>query len=157
MADDGPQWVSEFSGVVFPGDCKTTFDTLSMGKKLKWIIYKINDTKTKMEVEESSADGDYTALRTALLAKKRTVRGDEKPDARYAVLDLEHDVGGGEGKRSRIVFIVWIPDEAPTQIKLIYSTSKDALVRACGLHYIVEAHDEDDLEYDNILSRAKLN
>jgi hypothetical protein len=43
------------------------------------------------------------------------------------------------------------------QIKLIYSTSKDALTRACGLHYIIEAHDEDDLEYDNVLSRAKLN
>lgn len=43
------------------------------------------------------------------------------------------------------------------QIKLIYSTSKDALTRACGLHYIIEAHDEDDLEYDNILSRAKLS
>jgi len=156
MAEDGPQWVSEFSGVVFPNNCKTTFDTLSMGKKLKWIIYKINNAKTTFEVDEQSDAGDYASLRTALLAKTRTVRGTEKPDARYAVMDLEHDVGGGEGKRSRIVMVVWIPDNAETAIKLIYSTSKDALTRACGLHYIIEAHDEDDLEYDNVLSRAKL-
>jgi cofilin len=108
--------VSEFSGVVFPGDCKKTFDTLSMGKSLKWIIYKINDSKTKIEVEESSPDPDYAALRKALLSKTRTTRGNEKPDARYAILDLEHDVGGGEGKRSRIVFIVWIPDNAETAV-----------------------------------------
>jgi len=157
MSDDGPQWVSEFSGVVFPNSCKTTFDTLSMGKKLKWIVYKINNAKTGIEVEETSEAADYDALRASLLAKTRTTRGNEKPDARYAVMDIEHDVGGGEGKRSRIVFIVWIPDNAETAIKLIYSTSKDALTRACGLHYIIEAHDEDDLEYDNVLSRAKLN
>ncbi len=87
-----------------------------MGKKLKWIVYKINNAKTTFEVDESSESGDYAALRTSLLAKTRTVRGTEKPDARYAVMDLEHDVGGGEGKRSRIVMIVWIPDNAETAV-----------------------------------------
>jgi cofilin len=87
-----------------------------MGKKLKWIIYKLNNAKTTFEVDEQSDTGDYASLRTALLTKTRTVRGTEKPDARYAVMDLEHDVGGGEGKRSRIVMVVWIPDNAETAV-----------------------------------------
>jgi cofilin len=89
-----------------------------MGKKLKWIVYKINNAKTTFEVDEQSESGDYDALRASLLTKTRTVRGTEKPDARYAVMDLEHDVGGGEGKRSRIVMVVWIPDNAETAVRV---------------------------------------
>lgn len=36
---------------------------------------------------------------------------------RYAVFDVEYDADGGEGKRSKITFISWVPDDAPQYVR----------------------------------------
>lgn len=37
---------------------------------------------------------------------------------RYAVYDLEYDAPGGEGKRSKITFIAWSPDNASLMVEI---------------------------------------
>lgn len=36
---------------------------------------------------------------------------------RYAVFDVEYDAEGGEGQRSKITFISWVPDDANLYVR----------------------------------------
>jgi len=64
-------------------------------------------------VEETSREADFGVFREKLLnAKSKDRRGKEGIGGRYAVYDMEYDAPGGEGKRSKITFIAWCPDDA---------------------------------------------
>jgi cofilin len=107
------------SGVSVAPECIQAFNDLKLGKSTKWIIYKISDDWKEIVVEESSTDPDYSKFREKLLnAKSKNKRGEEGIGGRYAVFDVEYDAEGGEGKRSKITFISWVPDDAPQYVSL---------------------------------------
>jgi len=143
------------SGVSVTPDCITTFNDLKLGKDLKWIIYKISDDWKEIVVEETSKTGDYAAFREKLMsAKSKDKAGNEGIGPRYAIYDFEYEAPGGEGKRSKITFIAWSPDNASLKPKMMYSSSKDAIKRSLnGIAAEVQANDEDELEYDSIIAR----
>lgn len=119
-----------------------------MGKgKVKFVIYKVGSNKKEVVVDEVGHDQDYEVFREKLTSA-RDDKGNVAP--RYAVYDVEYELGAGEGKRcvissplssysfssmsfpfetvlvdlltivflrydrSKIVFISWVPTEAPT-------------------------------------------
>lgn len=71
-------------------------------------------------VEETSTDPDYSKFREKLVnAQSKSKRGESAPlgvGGRYAVFDVEYEAEGGEGKRSKITFISWVPDDAPQYV-----------------------------------------
>ncbi|CAK4033010.1 related to Cofilin [Lecanosticta acicola] len=144
------------SGVSVAPECIQAFNELKLGKSTKWIIYKISDDWKEIVVEETSTDPDYSKFREKLLsAKSKNKRGEEGIGGRYAVFDVEYEADGGEGKRSKITFISWVPDDAPQYPRMMYSSSKDALKRALnGLAADIQANDPDDIEHESIKSRV---
>ncbi|GAB7360099.1 hypothetical protein MBLNU230_g7863t1 [Neophaeotheca triangularis] len=144
------------SGVSVTPDCISAFNDLKLGKSTKWIIYKISDDWKEIQVEESSSDPDYSKFREKLVnAKSKDKKGQEGKGGRYAVFDMEFDAPGGEGKRSKITFISWVPDDAAQYPRMMYSSSKDALKRALnGIAADIQANDEDDIEYDTLIQRV---
>ncbi|KAF2738656.1 actin depolymerizing protein [Polyplosphaeria fusca] len=143
------------SGVSVAPECISAFNELKLGKDIKWIIYKISDDWKEIVVEETSTDGDFSAFREKLInAKSKDRKGKEGIGGRYAVFDVEYDLEEG-GKRNKITFISWIPDDSPQYPRMMYSSSKDALKRALnGLAADIQANDQDDIEFDNIISRV---
>ena len=98
-------------------ECIQAFNELKLGKSTKWIIYKITDDWKEIVVEETSTDADYSKFREKLIsAKSKNKRGEEGMGGRYAVFDVDYDAAGGEGKRSKITFISWVPDDAPQYV-----------------------------------------
>ena len=70
-----------------------------MGKgdeKLKYIIYRITDNKKEVEVADYGNEADYEVFREKLVNSKDS-KGNPAP--RYAVYDVEYELGAGEGKR----------------------------------------------------------
>lgn len=105
------------SGVSVTPECIQAFNDLKLGKSTKWIIYKISDDWKEIQVEETSTDPDYSKFREKLLnAKSTDKKGNEVMGGRYAVFDVEYDLEGNEGKRSKITFISWVPDDAPQYV-----------------------------------------
>lgn len=84
----------------------TTFNDLKLGKKYKFIIFALNDKKTEIVVEKTSSELDYDSFLENL----------PENDCRYAIYDFEYELGNGEGKRSKIVFLSWSPDTAPVRV-----------------------------------------
>ncbi|KAK3074429.1 hypothetical protein LTR53_008314 [Teratosphaeriaceae sp. CCFEE 6253] len=144
------------SGVSVAPECIQAFNELKLGKSTKWIIYKISDDYKEIVVEETSKEADYNKFREKLLnAKSKNKRGEEGIGGRYAVYDFEYDAPGGEGKRSKITFISWVPDDAPQYPRMMYSSSKESLKRALnGLAADIQANDPDDIEQDSVLQRV---
>jgi len=144
------------SGVSVAPECITKFNDLKLGKSIKYIIYKLSDDYKEVVVEEASEQADWEAFREKLInAKSKNRAGKEAKGPRYAVYDFAYDLVSGEGRRNKITFIAWSPDDAGIQPKMIYASSKESLKRALnGLAVELQANDEDDIEYQSILAKV---
>lgn len=145
------------SGVSLPEDCVTAFLELKLGKSTKYIIYKLSDDYTEIVIEDSSNDPDWEAFRQKLIkAESKDKKGNAGVGPRYAVYDFAYELANGEGKRNKIIFIAWSPDDAAIQSKMVYASSKTVLRRALsGVATEIQANDADDLEYDEILKQVR--
>jgi len=144
------------SGAQVAADCVTKFNELKLNKKIKFIIYKLDDNYKEIVVDEASEDGDWEVFREKLItAQSKSKTGKVGKGPRYAVYDFNYDLASGEGSRSKITFIAWSPDDAGIQPKMIYASSKDALKRALnGIATEFQANDEDDIEYQSVLAKV---
>ncbi|ODQ76920.1 hypothetical protein BABINDRAFT_55433 [Babjeviella inositovora NRRL Y-12698] len=130
------------SGVSVADESLSTFNELKLGKKLKYVIFSLNDKKTEIVVEKTSDEQDYEKFLEDL----------PENDCRYAVYDFEYEIGGGEGKRSKIVFFTWSPDTAPVRAKMVYASSKDALRRALnGVSTDIQGTDFSEVAFESVL------
>lgn len=86
-----------YVSVSITDECISAFNELRMGKgKVKYVIYKIANNKKEVVVDEIGHDHNYEVFRERLIAA-RDDKGNVAP--RYAVYDVEFELGGGEGKR----------------------------------------------------------
>ncbi|KAF3921472.1 Cofilin [Orbilia brochopaga] len=139
------------SGVAVASECIEKFDELKLGKKLKYVIYKLNDTKTQVTVEKDDrgSEGDYEKVYEEFIANL------PETDCRWAIYDFEYELSSGEGKRNKICFISWSPDDAGIRSKMVYSSSKDALRRSLsGVAVEIQASDFSEVSYETVLEKC---
>jgi len=144
------------SGVQISPECITKFNELKLGKKFKYIIYKLSDDFRQTVVDEASEDDNWDNFREKLVnATTKSKSGAVGKGPRYAVYDFAFELKAGEGARNKIIFIAWSPDDAGVQSKMIYASSKDALKRSlAGIAEELQANDEDDIEYQSVLRKV---
>ncbi|KAK6534394.1 cofilin [Arthrobotrys megalospora] len=129
--------------VAVDGACIDKFEELKLRKTSKYIIYKLNDTKTQIVVDKSSTDSDYSTFLEDL----------PEEDCRWAVYDFAYSTADGE--RNKIVFISWSPDNAPVRSKMTYSSSKDALRRAFnGVGAEIQGTDYAEVSHEALLDKV---
>ncbi|MCJ1254838.1 cofilin [Lignoscripta atroalba] len=142
------------SGISVAPECISTFNELKLGKgTVKYIIYKLSDDYKEIVVEESSSDGDWETFQSKLMNAKASYKGKEGKGPRYAVYDFEYELEAGEGKRSKITFISWSPDEGTLVFpRMTYASSKEALKNALnGIAAEIQANRDDEIEYATVL------
>ncbi|EEP79260.1 conserved hypothetical protein [Uncinocarpus reesii 1704] len=133
-------------------DCITAYNELRLGRgKTKFIIFKIADNRREIVVDEASGEPDYEVFREKLENAKDSKGA---PAPRYAVYDVEFELEGGEGKRNKIVFISWVPNETPTFWSMLYATSRQTLKNAINPHTSIHADDKAELEWKYVLAEA---
>ncbi|KAB8301192.1 hypothetical protein EYC80_003085 [Monilinia laxa] len=134
-------------------ECIEKFNEMKLQKKIKWIVYKINDEGTKVVVDTSSESADWEPFREVLVnAKALNKNKTQGKGPRYAVYDFNYDLANGEGQRTKLTFISWSPDDATTFPKMMYASTKESFKRALsGLSGDeLQANDEADLEENEI-------
>ncbi|GME94571.1 unnamed protein product [[Candida] boidinii] len=136
------------SGVQVSDEALQAFNELKLGTKkenLKYVIYKLNDDKTKIVVEKTSSDASYDSFLENL----------PEDDCRYATYDFSYEISAGEGKRSKMVFYAWSPDTANIRAKMVYASSKDALRRALnGISTDIQGTDFSEVAYESVLEKV---
>jgi hypothetical protein len=82
-------------------ECVTKFQELKLGKKCKYIIYKLNKENTQIVIEKVSQGGDYEDFLEDLPAY----------ECRWGVFDLEYRKETAEGepivKYNKLMFVHW--------------------------------------------------
>lgn len=129
---------SQSSGVKVNPECLDSFQQLKLGKKAKYIIYKLSDDNTEIVVAKTSDSPDYDEFLAEFPAQ----------DCRYAIYDLEFEKEG-EGKRNKICFFSWSPDESKIKQKMVYASSKDAIRKALvGVATDIQGTDFSEVSYE---------
>ncbi|KAK5709421.1 hypothetical protein LTS12_028088, partial [Elasticomyces elasticus] len=72
---------------------------------------------------------------------------------RYAVYDVEYELPG-EGKRSKIIFISWVPTETPTLWSMLYASTRENLKQALNMTTSIHADDKSEIEWKTVLAEA---
>ncbi|KAF5360671.1 hypothetical protein D9756_004989 [Leucocoprinus leucothites] len=122
-------------------ECLEVYQELKLKKIHKYIIYALNPTFTQIVVEKKSHADDYEEFLSQL----------PENEPRYAVYDVEYESEGG-GRRNKIVFIAWTPDNAKIKQKMVYASSKDALRKSLiGIAVEVQASDFSEAAYESEL------
>ncbi|GCF00363.1 cofilin [Zygosaccharomyces mellis] len=133
------------SGVSVADESLQAFNDLKLGKKYKFVLYGISEDKTTIIVKETSTSQSYDEFLGKL----------PENDCLYAIYDFEYELGGNEGKRSKIVFFTWSPDTAPVRSKMVYASSKDALRRALtGVSSDIQGTDFSEVSFETVLERV---
>ncbi|KIY46739.1 cofilin [Fistulina hepatica ATCC 64428] len=132
------------SGVGVNHDCLAKFQELKLGKKTKYIIFNLNDDNTEIVVEKTSTSTDYDEFLADL----------PEADCRWAVYDFEYEKEDA-GKRNKICFIAWSPDDAKIKKKMVFASSKDALRRSLvGVATDIQGTDMSEVSYESVLAKA---
>ena len=93
-----------FDSVTVAQECVDAFNELKLGKKVRYIIYKMSDDYTQVVVEDKApvqddAKAEWDDFRQKLLNAKAVHKGKESKGPRYAIYDFEYELDAGEGKR----------------------------------------------------------
>jgi len=133
------------SGVGVNDEAVTKFQDLKLGKSLRYIIYKLNDTNTEVVVEKTGpASATYADFQKSLPAT----------DCRYAVYDFEFSTPEG-GTRNKIIFILWAPDGSKIKPKMLYTSSKaDLRKKLVGIATEVQATDASEIDHAYVLEKV---
>ncbi|KAF8923552.1 cofilin, partial [Dissophora ornata] len=134
---------SSASGVQADPECLTAFQELKLGKKLRYIVYKLSDDHKSIVVEKQAVTATYAEFLEHL----------PDDDCRWAVYDFDYKIADGE--RNKIVFYTWAPDNAKIKAKMLYSSSKDALRRSLnGVGVEIQGTDSDEVDYETVLEKV---
>ncbi|PLW07295.1 hypothetical protein PCANC_21556 [Puccinia coronata f. sp. avenae] len=133
------------SGVSVNQQCMLDFMDLKLKKKSKYIIYAISDDAKEIIVEKVSESLSYDDFLHDL----------PETSCRYAVYDFEYDLADAEGKRNKLCFFTWSPDDAKIKNKMIYAASKRALREALvGIGLEIQGTDASEVAYETVLEKA---
>ncbi|KDQ62618.1 hypothetical protein JAAARDRAFT_54545 [Jaapia argillacea MUCL 33604] len=135
--------VVEASGVAVSSECLSEYQTLKLGKKLKYIIFTLNKDNTEIIVEKTSNSHEYEDFLADL----------PEGDCRYAVYDYEYELEEG-GKRNKLAFVAWSPDDARVKRKMLFASSKDAIRRSLvGIAVEIQGTDLSEVAFETVVAK----
>ncbi|TPX66857.1 hypothetical protein SpCBS45565_g04186 [Spizellomyces sp. 'palustris'] len=141
------------SGVGIPSESITTFEELKLGRRYAYITYRISPNGDEIIVDHAleRAEADVLGGQATFEKFEKEFPIDE---GRFAVIDMEFDCGG-EGVRSKLVFLMWAPTTAGIRSRMLYACSKRALrQRLDGIHTEVQATDPSELAFEAVFEQV---
>ncbi|KAF5382629.1 hypothetical protein D9615_003017 [Tricholomella constricta] len=139
-----PSTLSFASGVGVNPQCLTDYQALKLKKTHKYIIFTLSKDVTEIVVEKTSSSQSYEDFVGDL----------PETECRWAIYDFEFEKEEG-GKRSKICFISWSPDDAKIKQKMLFASSKDALRRSLvGIAVEIQGTDFSEVAYESVLDKA---
>ncbi|KAG2135378.1 actin depolymerizing factor [Suillus bovinus] len=133
------------SGVAVASECFQEFQQLKMSKSLKYILFKLNDSRTEIVVDKTSGNSDYEEFLDNLPAD----------GCKWAVYDFQYKLEDGS-QRNKLCFFSWSPDNAPIRAKMVHASSKDALRKPLdGIGVEIQGTDLTEVAYETVLDRVK--
>uniref|UniRef100_A0A914ZQB1 ADF-H domain-containing protein n=1 Tax=Parascaris univalens TaxID=6257 RepID=A0A914ZQB1_PARUN len=152
------------SGVSVNPEVQRTFQRLSEGKELRYIVFKIEDREVTVEAAVTQEQltltvddyEDNSKQAFSLFVDDLRQRTDGFKDCRYAVFDFKFicsRIGAGNSKMDKIVFLQICPDGASIKKKMVYASSASAIKASLGTERILQfqVSDESEMSHKELL------
>jgi len=139
------------SGIAVDDDVVDTFNAFKMGKKVKFVAFRISDDLKKIIVEKQggSYDGPYSEFEEYLEQMQK------EKQCRYACVYF-HYTTQNDQPRTKILFMSYNTEEAPLKQKMVYTSSKLALRNKLeGADVEINGNDLDDIREAEILDHIR--
>ncbi|AAZ10549.1 cofilin/actin depolymerizing factor, putative [Trypanosoma equiperdum] len=132
------------SGVSVADECVTALNDLRH-KKSRYVIMHIVDQKSiaVKTIGERGANFD------------QFIEAIDKNVPCYAAFDFEYTTN--DGPRDKLILISWNPDSGAPRTKMLYSSSRDALVPLTQGFQGIQANDASGLDFEEISRKVKSN
>ena len=112
----------------------------------KYMLCKINREAGEIQLHKRVAEGAGQATYEQFVAELPPKEG------MYTIYDFDYEIEGG--KRNKLMFIVWAPDDAPIKEKMLYASSKDGLKKKIvGIQWEVQGTDYEEVEFAEIVNK----
>jgi len=143
------------SGVELDDECLDTFSIVKT-KKCKAATFIFNKEATKVVVDQSFARDDSKSEEEHWNDLRQYLIDTRSETGCYAVFDCICQKGDA-GKNNKLAFIAWAPDRtANAKSRMLISSSKDGVVKKFeGIHKLIQANDEDELSFADMLSKLQ--
>jgi len=148
------------SGIAITEECKTEYQALKKGHKYHYLIYQVSpsdkDPKEMVVKHAEPRPADFQAADFPGVYQSFHSRMEEIAAAKtccFAIIDCSYIKDGGQEKK-KIVHIYWAPDTSGIKAKMVYSSTKDAFLKALGDGWTLDlqATDYDELSWkDRVL------
>jgi cofilin len=134
------------TGVQIDSQLITEFNEFKMGSKYRYMLFKVSDDKKSIILDKK---GDNN------LSYQDFVKNLPQNDCRYGVVNFEYTTES-DGKRAKIVFVVWAPETAPIKSKMLYAGTKNDLKKSLvGLSIEIQGTDLSEVDEAEVLSKLK--
>lgn len=118
------------SGVTVEDACVYAFEAMKSKRAFKYVTFALSSNMDMIvvdkKVEHTSGSEAVTTEEDYEEFYQHMKSVHEARDCRYAVYDVQYQTSEG-GRRGKLAFIHFCPDEASIKRKMLYASSKDAL------------------------------
>ncbi|XP_060781510.1 non-muscle cofilin 1-like [Neoarius graeffei] len=120
-------------------------------ERLKLVIMRLSEDQKAIVVDHSSTLKNKDLENEKNVFQKIVSMLPEK-DCRYALYDCCYETS--ETQKEDLVFIMWAPDDAPVNKKMVYASSKGGLKNKLkGLKFEWQVNDEADKEMASLVDK----
>jgi len=137
----------EWTKDVENGQGRQEFQDYKLRQNFGFLVFKLsNDLKQVVVDHKGEPDSTLDDLIHSFPAN----------EPRYAIIHVKYDLGQTEGKRSKLLFIMWCPSSATVKQKMMYAATTAGFRRALpGVQVFMQAANVDDLEFSEIMSKCE--
>jgi len=127
-------------------ECATAYNDIKLGHKYRYLVYALTDDLKEIRVLKTAPP---TSTYDDFIEEMK--EAEEKRQCRYGIYDAVYKLKDGQN-RTKLVFVLWSPEDATTKQKMVYTSSKDALKRALvGIGKEVQATDQAELSWEAVM------
>jgi len=132
------------SAVPVDDACVDSFNEMKLKHNKRYIVFKIESEKIVIE-HEADSKATYEEFVSML----------PKDEPRYAVVDFAYSTDDGR-PQSKLVFVLWSPDNSPVRAKMVYAASKDNIKRKLvGVAKELQANDASEVDIAEVTNFMK--
>jgi len=139
------------SGIAVADNVVNKYLEFKMKKESKFLTFRISDDNKQIIVEDFG--GDYDGPYSQFEAYIKNI--EDQGGCRYAVVNYHYETTGGH-PRTKILFVSYTSENAPTKLKMIYTSSKSPLkMKLEGADPEIQGNDLDDIKDAEVLDHIR--
>ena len=133
------------TGVQLHESISGAWNGMKIRRTASYIIFRLNSELREVVIEKEGAPNlGYDDFLNEL----------PPDDCRYAAVAIDYSLPSGD--RSKLVFVLWCPENARVRHKMVYAGTKDTMKKALeGINLEIQGTDLSEITFEAVVAKSK--